>query len=174
MVRLDQGRVGELEPLIAQAAADNPGLPVVRALLGLSYAELERREDAQRVFAIDAANGFSEIPYDLAWATSLSALSHVCAYLEDTEGAALLFEKLRPSTGLIGHSVVFTLGAVDRYLGVLATTLGRFDEAESYFVAATDVTNGPGPGCGWPGPSWTTLLCSPAGTDRAMPRRRAV
>ncbi|MGH8973221.1 MAG: ATP-binding protein [Acidimicrobiia bacterium] len=135
-VRLDQGRLGELEPVIAQAMADNPGLPVVRALLALAYTELERTDDARRVFAIDAANDFSDLPYDLTWGTSLSALSQVCGRLEDREAAAVLFEKLRPSSGVVSHSVVFTLGAIDRYLGLLAATLGRFDEAEAYFRSA--------------------------------------
>lgn len=139
LVRYDQGRTGELEAIIAQAVADNPGLPFLRALLALCYCDMERDDEAGRVFAQDASSAFADLGYDLTWSTGLAAYAEVCARLEDREAAGVLFEMLRPWSGVLCHVMVASLGALDRYLGLLATTLDRFEEAESYFAAASEL-----------------------------------
>ena len=52
--------------------------------------------------------------------------------------AALLYPELEPLTGanvMIGHLVACN-GAADRYLGMLATTLGEWDRAQEHFESA--------------------------------------
>jgi class 3 adenylate cyclase/tetratricopeptide (TPR) repeat protein len=136
MVRLDQGRLGELAPLVEQAVADNPGLPSFRPLLAICYLESNRLDDARHLFASDAANGFSDMPYDLVWAAGLGLWAHVCAALGDINAATVLLEKLQPAAGTLSYTGATAWGAVDRYLGLLCTTLRRFEEAENYFAAA--------------------------------------
>jgi class 3 adenylate cyclase/tetratricopeptide (TPR) repeat protein len=138
-LRRDQGRLDEVESLIAQAVADNPGIPAFRALLAVCYCELDRFDDARAVFAVDAANGFADIPYDMVWSSGLSLYAEVCAFLGDAGAAAVLAEQLRPYGGSITHAGAVMLGAVDRYVGLLETTLGNLDEAEARFAAAAEL-----------------------------------
>ncbi|HEY3241220.1 MAG TPA: AAA family ATPase, partial [Acidimicrobiia bacterium] len=139
MVRRDQGRFDELVDPVARQVADNPGIPGFRALLALCYCELDRLEEARAVFAVDAASGFAAIPYDPVWSSAMTMLAEVCAMLDDAESAVVLTKKLRPFAGVLAHNGCTTFGAVDRYLGMLAATLGRFSEAESHFTAAASI-----------------------------------
>ncbi|MGH9034698.1 MAG: ATP-binding protein [Acidimicrobiia bacterium] len=139
MVRRDQGRLDELVEPVAQQVADNPGIPGFRALLALCYCELDRLDEARSVFAVDAAGGFSGIPYDPVWSSAMTMLAEVCALLDDAESAVVLTDKLRPYAGVLAHNGCTTFGAVDRYLGMLAATQGRFSEAESHFSAAASI-----------------------------------
>jgi tetratricopeptide (TPR) repeat protein len=102
----------------------------------MTCSETGRREEARRLFAVDAANGFSGVPYDLLWGASLAAYASVCRDLEDVQAAAALYEKLASSSGLLAFGVIFTLGAIDHHLGELAATLSCFDHAETHFAAA--------------------------------------
>ena len=139
MVRRDQGRLGELMELVVQQAADNPGIPGFRALLALCYCELDRFDEARSVFAIDAASGFADFPYDVVWSSAMAMLAEVCAVLGEAGAAAVLAEKLRPFAGVLAHNGCTTFGALDRYLGMLAATLSHFSEAESHFAAAAAI-----------------------------------
>ena len=65
--------------------------------------------------------------------------AEVAAVLEDADAAAVLAEKLRPFAGMLAHNGCTTFGAVDRYLGMLATTLGRYFEADAHFAAAAAI-----------------------------------
>jgi class 3 adenylate cyclase len=136
MIRLDQGRLDELEPTLTEAVAATPGLPILRAALAMACSETGRREEARRLFAVDAGNGFSGVPYDLLWGGSLAVYASVCRDLGDVQAAAVLYEKLASSSGLLAFAVIVTLGATDHHLGELATTLSRFDHAETHFAAA--------------------------------------
>jgi tetratricopeptide (TPR) repeat protein len=138
MVRRDQGRVAELEPVVAQAAADNPGIPGFRALLALCYCDLDRLSDARRIFAVDAADGFGAIPYDMVWSSAMAMYAEVCSALQEPESALLITERLEPFTGIMADNGATSFGVIDRYLGLLAGTLDRFEEAEARFAAATE------------------------------------
>ncbi|MCA1845153.1 MAG: hypothetical protein LC792_18560, partial [Actinobacteria bacterium] len=64
-------------------------------------------------------------------------LAATCWALQDATFAPLLYEHLAPYAGR--HAVGPELrshGAVDRYLGQLATLLGRLDDADAHFEAA--------------------------------------
>jgi hypothetical protein len=76
------------------------------------------------------------VPYDLLWGGSLAVYASVCRDLGDVQAAAVLYEKLASSRGLLAFAVIVTLGAIDHHLGELATTLSRFDHAETHFAAA--------------------------------------
>jgi hypothetical protein len=135
-VRRDQGRLAELEPTIAQVAADNPGIPGFRALLALCYCELDDLEAARRVFAADAARGFVDIPHDMVWSSGMAMYAEVCSHLGDREAAAALAGHLSGLSGILVHSGAVGLGAIDRYRGLLSATLDRLDQADAHFAAA--------------------------------------
>ena len=72
---------------------------------------------------------------------SLTYLADACAIVGDQTLAALIYPELAPLSGgnvAIGHGVT-CYGAADRFLGLLATTLGDHDQAVEHFETALAV-----------------------------------
>jgi tetratricopeptide (TPR) repeat protein len=136
-IRWHQGRIGELSALIAQTVANNPGIPAFRAAQALAYVEVGQDEDARSLLFAAAELGFAEVPSDSSWLSTLSFYSEVAARLEAAGPAGVLYERLLPWCALIAFNGSTVDGSVAYYLGLLATTLGRFDDAESHFTEAT-------------------------------------
>lgn len=133
-VRREQGRLGELAPVVRLLATRGghwrPGLA---ALL----AELELEDDARAELARVAAEGLDELRPSL-WLASLTYLTDACAAVGDETVAALVYPELAAWAGasvVIGHGVAY-YGAADRYLGMLATVLGEWERAQGHFEAA--------------------------------------
>jgi class 3 adenylate cyclase/tetratricopeptide (TPR) repeat protein len=137
-VRLYQGRLAELAPLLRQAVVDNPGIPAFGAVLAHTLVELGDTDEAGQLLAAGKAHGF-KLPYDPGWWLGMACYAEVCSFFADESAAAALTEELRPLSGNLVFHVVGNQGAFDRYLGLLSAVLGRFDEAESYFRAAAQV-----------------------------------
>jgi len=96
----------------------------------------DARRELERVRA-DGLDALRESP----WLASLAYLADAASALGDEATAALVYPELEPQAGgivLIGH-LVSCYGAADRYLGMLAATLGAWDRAEEHFAVATDL-----------------------------------
>jgi len=136
-----RGRLGESEGAIQQAVARDPTIPLYRAWLALAYQQQDRPDEARVVFDELAAGGFASPPDAVSVMTRVSmlvTLAEVCCFLNDAPRAAVLYEHLLP---LADYCIVFTLatictGSASLPLGALATTLGRFDDAERHFEDA--------------------------------------
>ncbi|MDP9237001.1 MAG: tetratricopeptide repeat protein [Chloroflexota bacterium] len=134
-LRRAQGRLGELEGAVKSFLALIP-LPAYRAVLALVYQEQDRREEARALFDELAKDDFAVFD-DGQRPISLALLTDVCCYLDDHPRAAVLYELLLP---MADHCVAVAgmsfQGSASAPLGVLATTLGRFDDAERHFEDA--------------------------------------
>lgn len=75
------------------------------------------------------------MPRDHTWLLTLSLLSRACHRLEASEPAAELYEPLFPHRAEMVVSHVLWAGAVAHDLGLLATTLGHYHDANSHFAA---------------------------------------
>lgn len=138
-VRREQGRLAELAPAVRILAGGveregpwRPGLVAVLAELGM---EAEARRELSKL-ASEGIEGFQAS----LWLATLAYLSDACAALGDEEMAAILYPELEPLTGgnvMIGH-LVACYGAADRYLGMLAATLGEGERAEEHFERAME------------------------------------
>jgi DNA-binding CsgD family transcriptional regulator len=137
-LRRHQGRLGELAPVLRQflgkassSATWQPGLAVL-------HCELGARDEARAVFEKLAASGFAAMPQDAIRIASLAYLAEVCVWLGDTVRAATLFDLLRPYAGrnLVFGAHTASFGAAARLLGMLATTLQRWDVAQQQFEYA--------------------------------------
>ncbi len=135
-VRRDQGRLDELEPLIEATVEDNPGLPGFRAALLAMYCDLDRHDEARPIFQQEVDRGFADLMYDPVWSTGLSLFADVCGALRHHDGAGILYERLAPYAGQIITNTATVNGAVDRFLGILAGIVGRYDVAEQHFIEA--------------------------------------
>jgi DNA-binding CsgD family transcriptional regulator len=136
-VRREQGRLAELAPVIRLMAGDagrqGPWRPGLASLL----VELGMEAEARRELARVAAEGLDGFRASL-WLASLTYLTDACVALGDEATAELLYPELASLTGvnvMIGR-VVACYGSVDRYLGMLAATLGAWDRAEMHFERA--------------------------------------
>ncbi len=72
MVSLWRGTLGDLIPLITQAIADNPGLPVFVAALALAHAEADNSDESRQLLEGFAGTGF-DLPLDPTWLTGMIA-----------------------------------------------------------------------------------------------------
>jgi DNA-binding CsgD family transcriptional regulator/tetratricopeptide (TPR) repeat protein/Mrp family chromosome partitioning ATPase len=138
-VRREQGRLAELAPAVRILAGGveregpwRPGLVAVLAELGM---EAEARRELSKL----AAEGIEGFRASL-WPATLAYLSDACAALGEEDMAAILYPELEPLTGanvMVGH-LVACYGSADRYLGMLAATLGEGARAEGHFERAME------------------------------------
>ena len=136
-VRYDQGRLDELLPLFLEYVAD-PDFPVpgAAAITAFMYCELERPDEARPYYEPLAATRFTEIRFDNVWLVGIAACAEVCARLGDPESAAVLADLLSPYSDSVVVLSTSAMNCVSHYLGILAASLGRFEEAEARFSAA--------------------------------------
>ncbi|MDX1606653.1 MAG: LuxR C-terminal-related transcriptional regulator, partial [Candidatus Competibacterales bacterium] len=137
-LRREQGRLGELLPVLRHFVRNTPYNATWRPGLALVYAELDLAEEARAQFESLTAGDFAAIPHDALWSTSMTYLAQVCVYLDDAGHAASLYEHLRAYTGrnIVTGAHTVCLGSADRFLGMLAMTRQQWDRAERHFQAA--------------------------------------
>ena len=69
----------------------------------------------------------------------------VCEFLADEEAAMRVYDLLAPFGGSYAEAPMEgCFGSVDRGLGVVATTLGRYEDAERHFTSALEIERGMG------------------------------
>jgi tetratricopeptide (TPR) repeat protein len=134
----EQGRLQELEETTKNLVERFPAIPGLRTALAFLYGEIGHESDARTQFEQVAAKNFTDMVRDQGWLGSMTNLSQVAFFLKDKERASLLYELLLPyaERNVIVGSANDCFGAVARYLGLLATTMERWDEAASHFADA--------------------------------------
>jgi tetratricopeptide (TPR) repeat protein len=131
-LRSEDGRLAELEPTIRRSAQEFPTRPLFRCLLARLLAELGDEDGARAVFDALAAGRFAVIPVNNDMLLSLGRLAEVAWFLRDAARGAVLHDLLLPYRGLVVDAVESSLGAVDRYLGLAAMTVGDLQAAERH------------------------------------------
>lgn len=120
--------IGDKHPLLTMP---------VRAALADTYAELGRLVAARQEVDGIAAKGFDALPRNLTWISSMSFLAEACARLGDAARAAEIYPLLEPLADCNVLLVpVAPFGAASYFLGLLATTVGRYDDAERHYEHA--------------------------------------
>lgn len=134
----DRGGLEQIEAQIAQAAA-KPGLPFLfQAYLALLLCESDRSADARVIYDRLARNDFAAVPLDNGWMLTIPPCALVAVHFGDRTGASALYRLLAPYGDQVAFAYGGAWGAVAHYLGLLATTLGRFDDADAHFAAAAE------------------------------------
>src|SRR5262249_32783666 len=142
-LRLEQGRLEELEAPIKGLADPFPVVAAWRCALARICVELGRESEARRELEALAADDFAGLPRDYSLLLSLACLAQVCAGLADGHRAAVLYGRLLPYAG---RNVADNgWGSVSRYLGLLATCMARREEAQAHFEAPLGFTGRMGP-----------------------------
>ena len=144
-IRREQGRLAELAPVIRVLAGGGrergswrPGFASLLAELGM---EAETRRELDRI----AAEGLEPFRESI-WLAALTYIADACAAIGHEPAAELIYPELLPHSTtnvMIGHLVV-TYGSADRYLGMLAATLGEWERAERHFEQALELNEAMG------------------------------
>ncbi len=137
LLRREQGRLAEEEANVRASTEEFPWYPFHRAALACLLIDGGRMEEARTVSEELARDDFRALYRDSEWLLGIGLASEAASRLGDTAAAERLYAQLAPFTGrhAIGHGAG-SVGAVDRYLGMLATTLRRLDDAERHFEDA--------------------------------------
>jgi tetratricopeptide (TPR) repeat protein len=139
-LRREQARMGELEDPVREALSTNPDRAAWRAGLALMLHETGRTEEARSELDVLAREGFAWIPRDGDWMVAAVLAGDLVYALDDAERAGILYELLEPfaqTNVVIGLGAV-CLGATSRYLGRLALTAGRREEAVAHLRHAVE------------------------------------
>jgi tetratricopeptide (TPR) repeat protein len=124
-------------PVARQMVEALPHAPAISAFLSFSYCEVGELNKAKAEFDYVSEKDFEDVPRDANWLMTMWPLSLACATVGDRRRARILFALLRPMADRWFISLgACCLGPVTTALGILATTLGRFDQAERYFKRA--------------------------------------
>ena len=138
LVRREQGRLGELQASARSVVEQRPALALFSAGLAWLYSELGREAEAQHEFERVAAHEFADLRRDDVLPATVALLAQTCFSLGDARRAAALYDLLLPAAGrnvVLGPAVA-SYGAAARYLGLLAATISRWEEAQAHFAAA--------------------------------------
>jgi len=140
LLRIEQGRLEELIPLVRAGVEMFPQVTTWRAVLASLSAELGDLDDARTQLEILAPTDFSLIPRDTSWFSLTGLAATACAAIGDVSRASSLYAMMEPYrdgfTG-VGASLL-SLGHMGRYLGLLAATLGRRGDATAHFELAIE------------------------------------
>ncbi len=129
-----RGTLEKVEPAISDLVREYPERPVFRCVAIHLQARLRRLPEAERALAKLAADDFSALPFDQEWLLGMSLLAEASALLRETDSASVLYRLLVPWAALnVVDQAEGMRGSVSRYLGILATTTTRWDEADRHF-----------------------------------------
>lgn len=134
----EEAQAASVVEKVAEMTDAFPAIAAWRAALAFTYSEIGRKADALREFEHVAIQDFTNIRWNEAGTIAFTLLAEVCAYLGDKRRASRLYEILLPASSryiVIGFASAFC-GSIARHLGLLATTLDRFDDAASHFEFA--------------------------------------
>jgi DNA-binding NarL/FixJ family response regulator len=157
-----------------ERTADEYRTVSARALLAFAYADLGRFDEARRALAAFAADDFAGARADLSWRSWLALLAEVCARLGDEPRARTLYRLLEPVKHLnANHGDLLFMGVIARHLGLLAATMGRWEDAERHFAEALAVNERQGapPWAAWTRHDWAGMLLArvaPGDRERAI------
>jgi DNA-binding CsgD family transcriptional regulator len=137
-IRREQGRLQELEPVVKYFVQQHGVASTWRPGLALIYSELGRQREARREFEHLAQHDFADFPRDGLWLACMTYLAEICTCLGDAARAAILYPLLLPYAGraIVVGGQVACYGAASRYLGMLATTMSHWQDAEQCFEDA--------------------------------------
>jgi tetratricopeptide (TPR) repeat protein len=131
------GGLEDIEAATRSAVDEFPWYPCHRAALACLLIELDREREARAVFDELAADGFRIFYRDCEWLFGMAMAADACARLQDIGAASELYEELAPFAG--AHAIALaegSAGIMDRYLGLLAWRLGRWEEVDRHFEQA--------------------------------------
>jgi tetratricopeptide (TPR) repeat protein len=134
-----QGHSEEVEPAARRLIDWFPDVPALRTYLALILVESGRTDEAAVELDRQAADQFARVPRDFTWSVTMAALAAICHVVGDRPRAETLYDLLLPHAPYLLRASQIGVGCsgpVAYYLGLLAMTLTRTDDAVRQFEAA--------------------------------------
>jgi tetratricopeptide (TPR) repeat protein len=141
ILRFYQGRAGEMEPMWRAAVERSPGQASFRGGLMLSLLDAGKVEEAAAQFAQLGRPGFGSIPLDAQWLAAMMCLGETTFRIGKRDSTAELYEVMSPhdqGNATAGDSACY--GPIARSIGIVASVLGDFANAERHLLAAIDLS----------------------------------
>jgi len=135
-VRYQQGRAEELVEQLMQIVGQPGSIPAWRGAAAIALIESDRADEARELML---ASDPHALPWDWLWSMGLFLQADACWRLGLADRAAELYGLLKPFAGQLSGFSGAWFGATDWALGALATTLGRYEQAELHFAAAAEI-----------------------------------
>jgi class 3 adenylate cyclase/tetratricopeptide (TPR) repeat protein len=136
LLGLERGDLANVEEAVHQATVRLPGLRLGAAMRPLLYCALDRHGEARELLTAAAEQASTWQPQNHMWVWALALYAAACARLGHTPAARALHDLLAPYPEQVVVGWGVALGSVSYSVGLLATTLGRFEEAEARFATA--------------------------------------
>ena len=124
---------------VAQAVAAMPANGTARLGLAMLLSHADRWAEAAEVLAPELQSGFATIRRDLTWSGGMSMCAETVAVLDQPAAAVELYAQLAPYGDVLPCNSVVVFEVLHWGLGRLASSLGRYGEAELHFVQAEEV-----------------------------------
>lgn len=136
-IRLGQGRIGELVPLVEERMEGGPDVPVWREALAVALTESDRIDEAMVHFLWLAEDGCARVPRDVEYCVTMGGLGRMAFSIRPSEIIMSdVYDRLTPFSGLFNWTGQTLAEATDLALGLTAAALGRHDDADRHFVDA--------------------------------------
>jgi tetratricopeptide (TPR) repeat protein len=135
-LRVQQGRVDDATIALLEAGQQTTDVALNRSAVAVAACQLGRDDQARAALHRLAA---TPVPLDIYWLIAMTDWAAVAAHLGDTRSARAIEAALRPYAGQAVPFVPAPTPSVAHHLGLLATTLGRYEEADQHFHDALTI-----------------------------------
>jgi hypothetical protein len=135
MLRFEQGRLGELQPVVAATVDSSPGVPAWRAALAIATVQAGLLDEAAAMIADELTREFP-LPRDVVWSTGSAMWAIATSAVGNATAATLLYDRLAPYAGQVVFNGVNAWMTIDHHLGTLAAVAGRPDLARRHLADA--------------------------------------
>lgn len=132
------GRHADLFPVVEQAASGALAERTLKISYAIICAAVGRDDTAREILAEGVDAGFSNLPRDMLWMTSVIGYAVLAIELQDEDAAAQLFPIIEPFASEVAFTGATSQGPIAAYLGKLASLLGHHDLADAYLREALD------------------------------------
>jgi tetratricopeptide (TPR) repeat protein len=138
--RFADGRTGEFVDLVQEALASNPSVTgSLRGALGVGLVDLGRLDEASALLDEGLTDDFGMVPHSHPWAMILDLVAQAAHRVGRADVAERLLELFEPMPQVMLVTGPTCSVHVETTRGLLATTLGRHDDAEEHFSRASEV-----------------------------------
>jgi tetratricopeptide (TPR) repeat protein len=137
-VRMLQGRCAEAAAVCDEVLEQHPDAVPFQCFQAWVHAGCGRRDESRAILARLRVDDFGPVPHSYTRLALLTMLARATALVEDAVTAEALYTYLLPHRGAMSVVQSAWLGPITNDLGLLATVLGRYDEADDHFAAAVE------------------------------------
>lgn len=136
-IRMGQGRIAELVPLLEARVEAIPEIPTWRIALAGALTESDRLDEARVHYLWLAENGCAKVPRDVQFAVTVNGLARMAFRIRPEEAIIRdVYDRLVPLGGLFPWTGQSLTDATDLGLAMAATALERDDDADLHFADA--------------------------------------